>query len=107
MKDNNKPTVAKTFKTKIVGAERNRAMHRGRNAARNGWERRNPAPNTRWGEAWLEGYDAEIQNPSTLSHCTSCGHMFSKPADECSECGSTNIRPHMVVGDSIVMTVDK
>lgn len=98
--------MPKKFKTRLAGRTRKRAINQGRLAARNGWERRSPAPNSRWGDAWLEGYDAELANPSTLKHCTSCGHMFSTDVDVCPSCESPNVRHNVGVGTEIVMTVE-
>ncbi len=46
------------FKTRLPKAQYNSAFQQGLEAAQNGWERDCPADGTRWGEAWLDGFDS-------------------------------------------------
>ncbi len=46
------------FKTKLPKAQYNSAFQQGLEAAQNGLERDCPADGSRWGEAWLDGFDS-------------------------------------------------
>lgn len=93
----------KAFKTKLVGARRTEVVAQGRAAAKNGWERRSPYTGCRAEEAWYDGFDNPLDG---LMHCTesACGRVFSK-GDKCPTCASRNIRPNVVEGTVIMMTV--
>jgi len=91
-----------TFKTKLTGANRAKVVAQGRAAAKADLERRSPYTACRAEEAWYDGFD----NPAGagLIHCTDCGRMFSK-GKKCPGCGSTNARPNVVEGTTIMMTI--
>lgn len=93
-----------TFKTQLTGTHRTKVVAQGRAAAKAGFERKSPYVNCRAEEAWYSGFDEQINNPSTLVHCTDCGRMFTGE-DKCPTCGSTNVRPNVGIGTEIIMTV--
>lgn len=69
------------FKTKLPKAQYNSAFEKGLEAARNGLERDSNANETRWGEAWLNGFDSH--KDVHTEHCCAI-HGCKYGDDDCS-----------------------
>lgn len=68
------------FKTRLPKAQYNDAFQQGLEAAQNGLERDCPDDGTRWGEAWLDGFDSH--KDVHTEHCCSI-HGCKYSDDDC------------------------